>query len=174
MMIVRWQPFDEIQTLRRQIDQVFDELKGVSDRYSEAWSPAIELQDSPENLILRVQLPGVDRKDIDIQVTREVVAIAGERRHPSGTEDRGYLHSEFHYGKFHRVVRLPLAVQSDRASAEYEDGILTLILPKQGRARDRVVKLNLAEMTSASQNIPSEAASESVSNGHRSPELVAV
>jgi HSP20 family protein len=65
MMILRWQPFDQIQILRHQIDQVFDELNGGSNQQSGTWVPAIELQDSPENLILRVQLPGINCTDLE-------------------------------------------------------------------------------------------------------------
>lgn len=172
MMLMRWQPFDEIENLRRQIDQVFDELKAPSNKQSETWTPAIELQDSPENLILRAQLPGIDRKDLDIQVTREAVLIAGERRYGPSHQDQGYFRSEFRYGKFHRVVPLPIPVQHDQASADFKDGILTLTLPKDEKERNRVVKLNLGEVASASSTATLEAASESVSNGSASPELV--
>jgi HSP20 family protein len=160
MMIRRWQPFDAMETLRRQIDQVFDEFKDLSNERSQTWVPAIELQDTPENLILRALLPGIDRNDIDIHVTREAVSIAGERRYPKGAEDRGYFRSEWSYGKFHRVVSLPLPVQHERARAEFCDGILTLTLPKSEEYRHRVVKINLGEMASATPTTTLEAASE--------------
>lgn len=162
MMLMRWQPFQEVETLRRQLDQVFDELKGFSNERSETWTPAIELQDSADNLLLRAQLPGIDRKDLDIQVTREAVLIAGERRYEQHNKDQGYFRSEFRYGKFHRVVQLPLPVQNDKVSAEYKDGILTLTLPKLEKDRNRVFKINLGEMASAAPTATLEAASESV------------
>lgn len=162
MMLMRWQPFQEVETLRRQLDQVFDEFKGFSKERSETWTPAIELQDSADNLLLRAQLPGVDRKDLDIQVTREAVLIAGERRYEQHNGDQGYFRSEFRYGKFHRVVQLPLPVQNDKVSAEYKDGILTLILPKLEKERNRVFKINLGEIASAAPTATLEAASESV------------
>ncbi len=162
MMIRRWQPIDAMETLRRQIDQVFDEFKDLSNERSLPWVPAIELQDTPENLILRALLPGVDRNDNDIHVTREAVSIAGERRYPKGAEDRGYFRSEWSYGKFHRVVALPLPVQHERASANFCDGILTLTLPKSEEYRHRVVKINLGEMASATPTTTLEAASEPI------------
>jgi len=162
MMLMRWQPFQEVETLRRQLDQVFDEFKGFSKERSETWTPAIELQDSADNLLLRAQLPGIDRKDLDIQVTREAVLIAGERRYEQHNEDQGYFRSEFRYGKFHRVVQLPLPVQNDKVSAEYKDGILTLTLPKLENDRNRVFKINLGEIASAAPTATLEAASESV------------
>lgn len=117
MMIRRWQPIDAMETLRRQIDQVFDEFKDLSNKRSLPGVPAIELLDTPENLILRALLPGIDRNDIDIHVTREAVSIAGERRYPPGAEERGYFRSEFCYGKFQRVVPLPLPVQHEFSAA---------------------------------------------------------
>lgn len=172
MMIMRWQPFHEVETLRSKIDQVFDELKSVTNNRSETWSPAIELQDSPENLILRVQLPGINRNDLDIQVTREAVLIAGERRYEKGHEDRGYFRSEFYYGKFRRVVELPLPVRHDQVKADFSHGILTLILPKLEKERDRIVKINLGEIASATQTTTLEAASDSASETRKQTELV--
>ncbi|MEW6492399.1 MAG: Hsp20/alpha crystallin family protein [Cyanobacteriota bacterium] len=160
MMIRRWQPIEAMEILRRQIDQVFDEFKDLSNERSQSWVPAIELQDTPENLLLRVLLPGVDRNDIDIHVTREAVSIVGERRYPKGAEDRGYFRSEFRYGNFQRVVPLPLPVQQERASAEFCDGILTLTLPKSEEYRHRVVKINLGEMVSVTPRATLDAASE--------------
>lgn len=146
MMIRYWQPFREIETLRRQLDHVFDEIANQSDSAA-TWGPAIEMQDDGDHLILKVQLPGIEGKDLDVQVTRDVVAIAGDRTQP---QEATYLHSEFRYGKFQRVVKLPVAVQNDQVSANFTNGILTLTLPKVTEARNRVVKVNLGELSGTS------------------------
>ncbi|MBW4564826.1 MAG: Hsp20/alpha crystallin family protein [Mojavia pulchra JT2-VF2] len=164
MMIQRWQPIEAMEILRRQIDQVFGEFKDLSSDRSPTWAPAIELQDTPENLLLRVLLPGIDRNEIDIHVSREAVSIAGERHYPNGAKDPGYYRCEFSYGKFYRVVPLPLPVQHERASAEFCDGILTLTLPKSQEYHHRLVKINLGEMASATPATTLEAASEPVEN----------
>jgi len=83
MALIRWQPFQEVETLRRQMDHMFDELIGSERQSATSWQPAIELQDTEDNLMLRAEIPGVDGKDIDIHVTREavlVVSIASRRR----------------------------------------------------------------------------------------------
>jgi HSP20 family protein len=160
MVNQRWQPIDVMETLSRQIEQVFDEFKGLSNDRSQTWIPAIELQDTPEHLILRTLLPGIERNDIDINVTREAVSLSGERRYPKDAEDRGYFRCEFRYGKFHRVVSLPLPVQHERASANFCDGILTLTLPKSEEDRGWDVKINLGEMASATLTTSLETASE--------------
>jgi HSP20 family protein len=146
MMIRYWQPFREIETLRRQLDHVFDEITHSQGDAPGTWGPAIEMQDDGDNLILKVQLPGVEGKDLDVQVTRDGVAIAGDRPQPP---EQTYLHSEFRYGKFQRVINLPVAVQNDQVSASLTNGILTLTLPKVTEARNRVFKVNLGELSDA-------------------------
>lgn len=148
MTLIRWQPFQEMETLRRQMDQMFDEMVGVNREAQINWKPAIELKDTEENVILRAEIPGIEGKDLDIRVTREAVAISGEHRYEKKAE-RGYFRTEFRYGKFQRVIALPAAVQNDQVQAEFKDGILTLTLPKVTEARRKVVKVNLADNTAA-------------------------
>ena len=144
MTLVRFQPFTEIDILHRQMDRLFDEVfDGISDREVSQTAPAIELKDTEEALVLNVQLPGIETKDLDIRVTRDTVSLKGERRREKKESDRGIYRSEFRYGEFKRVVKLPVPVQNDRISADYKDGILTLTLPKVEEAVNRVVKVSL-------------------------------
>jgi len=152
MALIRWQPFSEMEALRRQMDQIFDEMAGVNNTTQVTWKPAIELQDTEDNIVLRAEIPGVEGKDLDIRVTREAVAISGEHRYKNKTE-RGFR-SEFRYGKFQRVIGLPVAVQNEQVQADFKDGILTLTLPKVTEARRKVVKVNLADNTTATPEIP--------------------
>ncbi|OUL25529.1 Hsp20/alpha crystallin family protein [Nostoc sp. 106C] len=145
MVLVRWQPFSEMESLRRQMDRMFDELGGVNSQATQTWTPAIELQDTNESLILRAEIPGIEGKDLDVHVTREAVSIAGETRLQRNTDERGYFRSEFRYGKFQRIVPLPVPIQNDRVQAEFKNGILTLTLPKVEEVKQKVVKINLAE-----------------------------
>jgi HSP20 family protein len=146
MMIRYYQPLRELENLRRQMDLVFDELSAQTTQTSDAstaWTPAVELIDVGDSLVLQIQLPGVTAKNLDVQVTRDTVAIAGENQRQHQPENANYLHSEFRYGKFQRVVNLPVAVQNDKVQADFHDGILTLVLPKVEEVRNRVVKINL-------------------------------
>lgn len=147
MALIRWQPFQEMETLRRQMDQVFDELAGLTSesRLSTTWAPAIELQDQNDRLIVRAEIPGVEGKDLDIQVAREAISIAGEHRYERKTEEKGFYRSEFRYGKFQRTIPLPVPVENDKVQAEFKNGILTLTLPKAEEVRRRVFKVNLEE-----------------------------
>lgn len=160
MALIRWQPFPEMETLRRQMDQIFDEMANSNRDAQVTWKPAIELEDTEQHVILRAEIPGVEAKDLDIRVTREAVAIAGEHRYEKKAE-RGYVRSEFRYGNFQRVIALPVAVQNDQVQAEFKDGILTLTLPKVTEARHKVVKLNLADNSAATSKVTDMPAVES-------------
>jgi len=146
MLMRYWQPFTEIETIRQQLDKVFDGLAATRDNSEATWMPAVEFVDAGDNFVLKAQLPGIDPKDVDVQVTREAISISGERCYENTDEKSGYVRSEFRYGKFHRTLTLPAHIQNDSVQAEYKDGILTLTLPKVTEARNKVVKINLAEI----------------------------
>jgi HSP20 family protein len=146
MALIRWQPFQEMETLRHQMDQMFDELAGISrESRTPMRVPAIELKEENDHLVLRAEIPGVEGKDLDIQVTREAVLIAGENRYENKTEDRGFYRSEFRYGKFQRAIPLPVPVENNKVEAEFKNGILTLTLPKAEDVRRKVFKVNLED-----------------------------
>jgi HSP20 family protein len=149
MALIRWQPFREIETLRRQFDELFEELAGSSRESEMTWTPLVELQDRDENLVLRAKLPGLEAKDIDVQVTRDAVSISGEHRSENKVEEKGYFRSEFRYGKFQRLIPLPVHIQNERVQADFQNGVLTLTLPKVEEAQRRVVRLNLGESQGA-------------------------
>lgn len=146
MALVHWAPFREIEGLQREMNHLFDTLapaaNGETGRVS--FIPAAEIQETPEAVHLKVEIPGLEAKDLDVQVTAEAVSISGERRSETRIEEKGVTRSEFRYGKFRRVVPLPARVQNDKVEAEYKDGILTLNLPKVEAEKNKVVKVNVA------------------------------
>jgi len=160
MLMRYWQPFTEIETIRQQLDKAFDGLAAARDNSEAAWMPALELVDAGDNFVLKAQLPGIDPKDVDVQVTREAISISGERRYENTEEKPGCVRSEFRYGKFHRALSLPARIQNDSVQAEYKDGILILTLPKVAEARNKVVKINLAKIAGASTNPALEQANQ--------------
>lgn len=172
MRIMRWQPFDlswqpleRMESLRRQLDQVFDEFTSTSAEREANWYPAIELTDTPDNLVLRVQIPGIERNQLNIQATRDAILIEGEYPRPQQPESHQWLCSEFAYGKFRRLIALPAAIETEQIQAEFQHGILTLTLPKTEQERRRVVKVNLGELAGSASTATLEAASETVPNG---------
>lgn len=165
MALIRWQPFREIETLRRQFDELFEELSGGRPEYEMTWAPAVELQDTDDQLFLRAQIPGMEAKDLDIRVTRDAVYIAGEHRSEHKAEEKGYFRSEFRYGKFERTIPLPVPVQNERVEADYKNGILTLRLPKVQEAQRRVVRINFGESSGAIPGAEVSPTLEAVSEG---------
>jgi HSP20 family protein len=157
MLVRYWQPLREMDTVRRQFDQLFDELTELTQQPTEssAWRPAVELMEAGSNIVVRAQLPGLDAKDLNVEVTQEAVSIAGEYRHEQKTEEKGLFKSEFRYGKFHRLVSLPALVQNDQVQADYKDGVLTLTLPKVEETRHKAIKVSLGN-----QELPSQDAAQ--------------
>lgn len=143
MRIHYWSPVQDADILRRQIDQVFDNLNQFSAPVDPVSTPALELWETPEALILNVQLPGIDTAALDIQATRDRVMIAGDRT--PAPSNGNVLRSELSYGKFQRAIALPLPIQIDQIQATYQNGILTLTLPKAIEVRRQVVKVNVVQ-----------------------------
>ena len=144
MTILRWQPYTDVDTLRQQIDRLFDDSifnEFLGDR-STTFVPPAELEETDDALYLRVELPGLNKQDIQVDVSAESVAIRGDRNLPA-TDETVKRRSEFRYGNFQRTVSLPTRVQHTEAKAAYEDGILTLTLPKTEAEKTKVVTLNL-------------------------------
>ncbi len=148
MKIVSFSPFEQMDSLRSQIDRVFNDMEGASQNYN-SWHPAMELLDHDDKLIVRLSLAGVDRQSIDIEATRKSVTVSGER-HTLEAESSRYSYSEFNYGKFYRQISLPVAIVNTQVQADYTDGILTLILPKVEEAKQKVVKINLEQAKESS------------------------
>jgi len=109
---------------------------------------------------VRVALPGIDAKDLDVQISRDTVAISGEYRQENKTESAQFFRSEFRYGNFRRIVKLPFAVQNDKAQADFSNGVLTLTLPRIEAERPKVVKLNLGGAADTTPAIAQPAAAE--------------
>jgi HSP20 family protein len=149
MTITRWQPLYRLNTLQRDMDRLFDQLTQTSwgdttpTQHNQDWVPAVEVKETDAQVILRAEVPGVSAEDLDIQVTRNAVAITGEHRYENKSEDNGYYRSEFRYGQFQRIVPLPSKVENEQVKAEFKDGILTLTMPKAEDERRKVFKVNL-------------------------------
>ena len=146
MSLVRYNPWQEMSSLQRQLNRLFDDAL-----IPETWSdfskvskiPAAELTENDEALNLKLEVPGMEAKDLDIEVTVDRVSISGERKSETKSEENGRTRSEFRYGKFSRVIPLPKPIQNTNVTAEYKDGILNLTLPKAEEEKTKVVKVNL-------------------------------
>jgi HSP20 family protein len=141
----RWEPFREIDTLQRQLNRLFDRLIPTNDgeRTGFTFTPAAEIEETNDAFHLRLEIPGLEAKDVNVEATPESVLISGERKSETRTEENGLTRSEFRYGKFQRVIPLPSLIQNDKVQAEYKDGILRLTLPKAEPEKHKAVKVNL-------------------------------
>lgn len=131
--LLTWNPWQELNALQSQLDRDFVKV------------PAAELRLDKEAVYLRLELPGIEAKDLDIEVTEKAVSISAERKTEHKNEANGTFKSELHYGKFHRVIPLPARVQNTNVTADYKDGILNLTLPKTEAEKHKVVKVSLGD-----------------------------
>ena len=115
MTIVRWNPILEMESLRHQMDEIFAEITGINSSKEGSRKPAIELIDNDDYLTLKAEIPGVEAKDLDINATREAVSIKGKYRRGRENADKGYFRSEFRYGKFERIIPLPVPINNNKA-----------------------------------------------------------
>lgn len=158
MSLIRWQPLKELDTLRHQMNHLFDELTHSDDLRSVGdhrefgqfpklenamWAPAIELKETDTELVVKAVIPGIEAKELDVQVSENAVSITGEHREEKRTEEKGYFRSELQYGQFQRVVPLPVSVKHDQVQSEFKDGVLTLTLPKAESSPSKVTKVDL-------------------------------
>lgn len=146
-----WQEFTALQ---RQINHLFEEdfVLGpqlVWETASNLKIPAVELSQTDEAIYLKLAIPGIEAKDLDIQVTEQAVYVSGERKSKTKTAQKSLTRSEFHYGKYQRVIPLSARIQNTKVTAEYKDGILKLTLPKTEIEKNKVVKVNLEQQAAA-------------------------
>ncbi|GAB4280841.1 MAG: Hsp20/alpha crystallin family protein [Oscillatoriaceae cyanobacterium] len=142
MPLIRWEPFREVEALQREMNRLFDSLSNGES--ASTFFPAAEIHETPEAIQLRLEVPGMEAKDIDLEVSAEAVSISGERKSENTTEEKGFSRTEFRYGSFRRVIPLPARIQNTNVTAEYKDGILNLTLPKAEEEKHKVVKVNIS------------------------------
>ncbi len=158
MSLIHWEPLKELNALRQQMNHLFDEMMHPEQTHSIfpkleklTWHPAIEVKEADKDIIVKIQVPGIDTKDLDIQVSENAVVIAGEYHEEKTSDSKGFYRSEFSYGKFQRIVPLPVNVKYEEVNAEVKDGVVTLTLPKSEISRPNVVKVDLTIQEKARQ-----------------------
>ncbi len=142
MTLVKWHPWREVNTLQRQLDRFFDDEFWTTpwrDFNRLATVPAAEISEDDQAIYLKLEIPGLEAKDLDIQVTDRAVSVSGERKSENTSETR----SEFYYGKFQRVIPLSAQVENTNVKAEYKNGIVSLTLPKTTVEKNKVVKVEI-------------------------------
>ncbi|MEG3437209.1 Hsp20/alpha crystallin family protein [Pannus brasiliensis CCIBt3594] len=161
MALIRWEPYREMENIQRQMNRLFDRMMpygnlGIEGDRPEGMTviPAAEIHETENEVKVKIEVPGIEAKDLDVKVAAEAVSIRGERRSEVNRENGGTRVSEFRYGSFQRVIPLPARVQNDRVRADFQNGVLCLTLPKAEDEKHRVVTLNLQGQNSPGRSLP--------------------
>ena len=143
----RWEPFRNLVDIQGEVDRMLDTFVGRpmagATAQARTWLPEIEMHETKDDLVLKVELPGVNEKDVAVSITSDLLTIKGERRGDDATKDRKFLCVERVYGQFERLIQLPMAVQADKVRAAYRDGMLEITLPKAEELKPREIKIDI-------------------------------
>lgn len=143
MNLVRWSPFGEISLLQNQMNRLFDGLHGWPGESNGTtnWIPATDIYESDNELVVNLDLPGVDPKRLDLRVENNVLAIRGERLFDEKQNRENFHRVERFYGPFARSFTLSTSVDADRIRAHYEAGVLSITLPKAEAAKPKRIQI---------------------------------
>lgn len=109
----------------------------------EAGYPSVDIFEDKENVVVKAEIPGVKKEELEVNVTEDSVVLRGEKKKEEKVEEKDYYRYERSYGSFHRTLPLPTAVQSDKAKAQFKDGVLKITIPKTPEARKKEVKVKI-------------------------------
>ncbi|HEY5386525.1 MAG TPA: Hsp20/alpha crystallin family protein [Thermoleophilia bacterium] len=146
MAIIRWDPFREMTQVQNQFNRLVDQ---VWNNRQESWLPAVDVFDTQEAVVLKAELAGMDPDDIQIEVEDNVLTIKGERTFKDEVDEERYYRVERRFGSFQRSLALPQGVKADEVAAVYEDGILTLTVPKAPEKKPQRIEVRAKKTVEA-------------------------
>ncbi len=144
-MITRWDPFRDINQLQGGLNRLFQDYNRGSDELTTSGSfvPAVDVYDDEHNLVLKMEVPGVDQKDIDIRLENNTLTVRGERNFEKEEKEENFHRIERRYGTFSRSFTLPNSVDTEKVNANYENGVLKISLAKRAEAKPKQIKVNV-------------------------------
>lgn len=139
--LTRWEPVREMMTLREAMDRLFDDAftRPINLRDGGWSSPAIDMFQTDDEVVVKAALPGFNADDVQINVTGEVLTIRGELKHEEEKKEKAWHIREQRWGSFERSVALPTDVMADKANADFANGILTITLPKAEEVKPKTI-----------------------------------
>ena len=147
MTLRRWDPFGELMNLRRSMDRLLEEgfprLGARRDGFTEKGNLALDMYQTKDSVVIRTALPGIKPEEVSITISGDTLTIKGEVKVEQEVKEEDYLVKERHYGAYHRTVRLPSNLNVDGADASFENGIVTLTIPKKEETQEREVKVKI-------------------------------
>ena len=141
----RWEPFRGASTLHEQVNRLFGNAleRSAEESNLTSWAPAADIYETEHELVVKADVPEVDPNDLDIRVENNILTIRGERKFEKKVNEENYLRVERAYGTFSRSFSLANTVNSEAIKADYQNGVLTLTIPKREEAKPKQIKVNV-------------------------------
>jgi HSP20 family protein len=146
MALVPWRPFEELSTLRREMDRLWERFFGELPRLqltSAPWTPRLDMSETKDSLTIKAELPGLEAKDVEVSLSGDTFVIKGEKRQEKEEKDEQRHLAERTYGAFSRMMRLPAPVAADKIPATFKNGVLTVTLPKTEEAQQKAIPITV-------------------------------
>jgi HSP20 family protein len=144
-VLTRWEPFREFANLEDRMNRLlrasFHNV-GRDESLTSNFAPAVDVYEDEHKVTLKIEVPGIEEKDIDVRVENNTLTVAGERKIEKEEKEENYRRVERQYGSFTRTFTLPQTVDTDKVSANYEKGVLNITLPKKAEAKPKQIKVN--------------------------------
>src|SRR5579863_5927211 len=154
-VLTRFEPFREFGTLQDRINRVFrDSYSGAGQDEAlttSSFAPAVDVYEDEHQIALKIEVPGIDEKDIDIRVENNTRTVHGERKIEKEEKEENYRRVERQYGSFTRTFNLPQTVDTENVSANYDKGVLKIALPKKAEAKPKQLKVNVGSEKNSSE-----------------------
>ena len=138
----RWEPFDELLSLRGRMDRLWTQMNR-EEVFLRDWSPTADVVETTSEIMIRAELPGIDEKNVDIQIENGILTLKGERAVETDVDEKGFRQIEREYGKFFRSFTLPTNVEVEKINATFANGLLEVHLPKKEGAKSKTIKVEV-------------------------------
>lgn len=138
-----WEPVDLITDLQNELNRLFHRSLHKKNGWTRTFEPEIDVVDEKDSFLIKADLPGIKKEDMDIKVEGRVLTLKGERKEEKETKEKNYYASERFYGAFTRMIELPADVKADQVKATYKDGVLEVSLPKTEGAKAKQVAVEI-------------------------------
>ena len=147
MELVRWNPLKEMSLLHNQFNRFFSDPflpaeMGWDEGTRNVWHPAVDIFEKDDKMVIKAELPGMDKKDINLDIRNDVLTLRGERKYENEVKEENFYRKEMSRGSFVRSFNLPGDVDADRIKAEFKDGILTVEVPKPENRKPKQITVN--------------------------------
>lgn len=145
MAITRWDPFREVVALQNRVNHLFRDLNGEESPLAAAsFVPAVDIYEDPQKVVLKLEIPGVEQKDLDVRVENNTLTVKGERKLEAEEKQENFHRIERTYGSFYRAFTLPPTVDTESIAASYNAGVLKLELKKKPEAQPKQIQVQVA------------------------------